>query len=185
MVGGRSTPAPLRVPRALLASLACVLGAVVAHLLGGGAPPSVVVVAVVVAGVAPLSLSLSRRRLSGITVLALTLIAQALLHVTYLLSSPDPGSHGGGVGMLVAHVCAGVVTTAVATMTEDAVWRLLDSIIQRIWTFPRTRCFRMPVPHRLRMVGFDALLPTQRLWRRLPPRRGPPLDGTLSRFSCA
>jgi len=79
---------PLRVLRAALVAVTTVALGALAHVLGGGAPPSVTVLVVLVAlGFAPAVLA-TRRRLGPVLAVALLGAGQALVHVALGLVGP-------------------------------------------------------------------------------------------------
>lgn len=122
----RPAPAPHRSLRAVGAGVVCGLGAVVAHVLGGGATPPVWVAQLAVVTSAGVLAPLTRRRLDVAGLGAAALLAQTVLHAGFMLH--DPALTQGPGAMLAAHVAAGLLTVATARSSEQAWWRLADAL---------------------------------------------------------
>lgn len=160
--------------RAVLTGVTCAVGAVVAHLLGGGAIPGPGVLAGVIAAVVALTLTLVRHPLRAPTMLALTLLAQAVLHLIYLVTATGP-THSDDVLMAAAHAGAAVVTTVVATLGEQTLWLLADLAGLRRLRLPGPLP-RIPLPAGPGPLPVRPVADSRRsVWvGRAQPGRGPP-----------
>ncbi|GAA0953312.1 MFS transporter [Nonomuraea longicatena] len=126
----------LRVTRAAVFAVACVVLACLAHLVGGG----MVHAEALVAGLAltlPAALALAWRERSLPPILFILALVQAGLHTLFgamcpvaVIPANEHLTHGGpGVGMLVAHAWAVVLTALWLERGERALWSLLRLLL--------------------------------------------------------
>ncbi|WP_169946367.1 MFS transporter [Microbispora sp. H11081] len=147
---------PLRLARAAAFTAVCLGLGVLAHLFGGGAvAPDAL--ALGLPGVFAAALPLSGRERTLRSILPLLAVLQVALHVLFALSSPlspaplSPAPalgvvaghpHAGpGLGMLIAHGWAVVLTSLWLARGEAALWALLRRLAVRL-----TRIARDPAP---------------------------------------
>ncbi|MGH3360136.1 MAG: hypothetical protein ACRDO7_15145 [Nocardioidaceae bacterium] len=165
----------LRVVRAAAIAF-CVVGlSLVAHLLAGGVRPGVVTLAFAVAVVAAYAGALTRDRLGMAQLVTVLGAGQVLLHSVFMLGS---GHHGGGAGMVAAHLVATIVIALALAHGERAVWRL--------WCWLRPRLMlpslqRDEQPQRVVRLSDTAAarvqvtwVGTSVMWRGPPAPRTPP-----------
>jgi hypothetical protein len=169
----------LRVARAAVFAVACVVLAGLAHLAGGG----MVQAGALVAGLAltlPAALALAWRERALPPILFVLALVQAGLHTLFgamcpVATVPANGhlTHGApGVGMLVAHVWAVVLTALWLERGEHALWSLLRLLLTR-----GLRLLRVVLgEHHFQLVRpRDCPRPSSAPLRHALVRRGPPL----------
>ncbi|NUP73727.1 MAG: hypothetical protein HOQ07_03625, partial [Sinomonas sp.] len=175
---------------------ATVFLAAAAHTVGGGVLPDPLILAAVLALVLAPVVLLSRRKISGPSMLAVLSAGQLALHEAFgalsVTSGPVPvlapegghvhvlgalspahaagGTHTESPAMMAAHAVATLVTALLLARGEAALWALLS------WLRPLVRVLAA-----LRLHPFPALpafteesRPGIRPSLRLPTRRGPP-----------
>ncbi|HNM97323.1 MAG TPA: hypothetical protein PKK40_05215 [Marmoricola sp.] len=165
--------APLRPLRATVAGLTATVGAAVAHAFAGAGVPSFTALVLTLVVCTSVALALARRRLDPAGLLAVVLIGQGLLHTVFHTS----GATGGNFTLMaVGHVVAALVSAAVATGAEAAIWQLLTELVQRL--APVVHLPAVCAPWRADPVG---LVPwgTGRLLVIEATDRGPPAVGAL------
>nr|WP_189181618.1 MFS transporter [Microbispora rosea] len=179
---------PLRLARAAAFTAVCLGLGVLAHLLSGGtvAPG---VLALGLPAVFTVALPLSGRERTLRAILPLLAVLQVALHVLFALTSPSPSpstvrfvaghflaghTHAGpGLGMLLAHGWAVVLTALWLARGEAALWALLRRLavrLTRIAADPAPPVFAPPAsPH-----PDEPRMPRSVAPRHCVTRRGPP-----------
>lgn len=122
--------APLRTRRAVSAGAVCGAGAVVAHVLAGGAVPPLWLALLAAAVGAGACAPLSRARLDALGLAGAALLAQAVFHLGFSLHASS--GHDGALLMLGSHLGAGAVSVAAALGVERAWWRLALAALGRL-----------------------------------------------------
>ncbi|WP_298867330.1 hypothetical protein [uncultured Microbacterium sp.] len=191
------TPRQLRIVRGAAASVIATLLAAVSHTIGGGQAPNPLLMLAVSVLLTPLAAVLVGRtvRLAGIT--GAVTITQVLFHLLFAvtgdipLAGAAPGTHQHGVltpadlavvmpsahtssldaPMLVAHLCAAVVTTVLLWRGElilRAITRWVRAVLRR-----REPVLRTSTPFRA-TPGDTTTSPLSRILLGGVCRRGPP-----------
>ncbi|MET8142749.1 MFS transporter [Sphaerisporangium sp. NPDC005288] len=186
---------PLRLARSAVFTVVCVGLAVLGHRAAGGTGPATWAVAGGSAGVTLAATLIAGRERSPRTIIGFLIAAQVVLHELFGASGGAGSplslhvSHGqglgAGLGMVIAHLTATLMTGWWLAQGESALW----SVLRRMGTRALVGLSRL-----LTLLGGDpaALLPrpTGRGPRRLAPpparealrhtvtRRGPPLPAT-------
>ncbi|WP_283139341.1 MFS transporter [Rhizohabitans arisaemae] len=173
----------MRVARATVFAVACVVLACLAHLVGGG----MVHVDALVTGLAltlPAALALAWRERSLPPILFVLTLVQAGLHTLFgamcpveAVPAPEHPAHGApGAGMLVAHAWAVVLTALWLARGERALWTLLRLLLARglrlLWLVSGGFVEHRPPsrPVRARACASPSFAPL----RHAVVRRGPP-----------
>ncbi|MGW5263711.1 MFS transporter [Microbispora sp. NPDC004025] len=181
---------PLRLARAAAFSAVCLGLGVLAHLFSGGeVAPAALALGLPAVFAAALPLSGGERTLR--TILPLLAALQAALHVMFALSSPSIAdvatghvlaghvaighAHAGpGVGMLIAHGWAVVLTSLWLARGEAALWALLRRLavrLTRIAADPAPPVFTtLASPHPDEPRVPRSVAPRHSVTRRGPPR---------------
>lgn len=179
-------PAPHRALRASCAATTSGLGAVVAHVAAGCAPPPWWLGLVAVLASLAAAVPLTRRRIDATGLTAVALVGQAAFHGGFMAHDPS-ASHGASY-VVVAHAVAAGLVVAVAGSSERAWWRVADALR----TFLRLSLGRLlGTPPRLVAVPGAPSVPATRAERvaheclEASPRRprGPPVVGVLLTLS--
>ncbi|WP_449066173.1 MFS transporter, partial [Planomonospora algeriensis] len=133
---------PLRLIRAAVFSAVCVTLAALGHVAAGGSGPEAWTLAAGASAVACLSVSLAGRERSAGTVTAVLTGAQLGLHELFALDGgPAAASLAGhlhdrglgeGLGMLLAHLTATLITGWWLARGETALWALLRAAAHRL-----------------------------------------------------
>jgi len=165
-------PLAVAVPRAAMFAAVCTAVALLGHVAAGAPGPGAGVFAAAWAGLALLGTPLARAPRSAPVLIGGVLGAQLLLHLFFTLAAgplPDAGlfpaaehicsggaAHGGGTGMLAAHLWAALVTGWWMAGGEEALWTLLHRLRAALGTppaapapllaAPAARALRAPVP---------------------------------------
>ncbi|MEV4890875.1 MFS transporter [Nonomuraea sp. NPDC055795] len=128
----------LRVARSAVFAVACLVLAALAHLAGGGMVHAEALAAGLPMALVP-ALALAWRERSLPPILAILALTQAGLHVLFSAMcpveagpAPEHLAHGSpGVGMLLAHAWAVVMTALLLERGERALWSLLRLLLAR------------------------------------------------------
>ncbi|MDH2429502.1 MFS transporter [Sphaerisporangium sp. TRM90804] len=187
---------PLRLVRASAFAVVCVTLAVLGHRVAGGAGPPEWATTAGVAGVALAAACMAGRERSPQTIIGSLAGAQVALHQLFDLSSGGGGSvlslhpaHaeglGAGIGMIVAHLTATLLTGWWLARGESALWSVLRRAGARAAVLLR-RLLGVPGggadgPRRPGALVFrcDTPLPARRELRHAVRRRGPPLPAAF------
>ncbi|WP_182907324.1 MFS transporter [Microbispora sp. H13382] len=176
---------PLRLARAAAFTAVCLGLGVLAHLFSGGeVTPGALALGLPAVFAAALPLSGGERTLRAI--LPLLAALQAALHVLFALSSPSTvdvatghllagHAHAGpGLGMLIAHGWAVVLTSLWLARGEAALWALLRRLavrLARIAADPAPPVFApLASPHPDEPLVPRSVAPRHSVTRRGPPR---------------
>lgn len=163
----------------VLAAVNAVL-AVAAHVAGGGGVPDGALTVLMTVGVAAAGTALADRRRGPVALLATVAITQVVLH---LLLDALSGHHttavptSAGAAMTVAHAAAVVVTAALLTGAESALFAAANALSRIVGMFPLLLATPQPADRRPTTLPAAAPLPDAllRLLCRVTPLRGPPL----------
>lgn len=179
----RPGPAPLRVPRGLLAGAWTVLGAAAAHVLAGGDLPGAPVLLTTGASITAAAVVLARHRLDGAALTALALAAEGLLHLLFVLAeSTAPAgtgcapSCGSGTSMLLVHGAVAAIAVLLARGGEQALLGLAGLAVARaaVLVLPPT-AVTVDVPASVDVAAAAPPAPLPTAPARGPaPLRGPP-----------
>ncbi|HEV3357149.1 MAG TPA: hypothetical protein VG247_10160 [Pseudonocardiaceae bacterium] len=167
----------LRVVRGSVLAITSAALAVLAHVLGGGMPPSTGLTLLLTIGAAAGGVALADRQRGGITILAALGTSHLAIHELLTLCTPamDMGSPVNAQVMLAAHVAAILLAAVLLARAERAIYllaALLAMLLPR-WIVvhfehpepaPAPRCHAAPAPKAIRV-----------LLRRVNARRGPPV----------
>jgi hypothetical protein len=160
----------------LLAGMSATL-AVVAHLVGGGAPPDTGLTVLLTIGVAAAGVAMANRRRGRLAILTGLGVSHLGLHLILSVTSMGmPGAAGlDGWPMLGAHVLAVLIAAAILSGAESAIFTVAAAVGMLL---PR-RLSPPPVPEapsRCPIVGHRPQdRPLEVLLRRACARRGPPM----------
>ncbi|MEU9835277.1 MFS transporter [Streptosporangium sp. NPDC048047] len=176
---------PLRLARAAAFSAVCVALAVAGHRAAGGAGPEPQAVAAAWAAVAAATAALAGRERSGTVISTGLAAAQLVLHELFAFGDPSgislvTHSHGRGLGeglgMLVAHLTATLLTGWWLARGEAALWTLLRAAGRRLGAALRLlpSPATPPAPPRAAVPSVPPL-PAWGVLRHTVSRRGPPL----------
>ncbi|MGH3904909.1 MAG: hypothetical protein ACRDTE_12070 [Pseudonocardiaceae bacterium] len=170
----------LRVLRGtVLAAVNAVL-AVAAHVAGGGGAPDGALTVLITVGVAAAGTALADRRRGPVAMLAAVAVTQVLLHLLLEAlgghtSAAVPTS--AGAAMTVAHGAAVLVTAALLTGAESALFAAANTLTRIVGVFPLLMTAPLRADRRPTTPPAAAPLPDalRRLLCRATPLRGPPL----------
>lgn len=122
----------LRMARAAVFAVVCVIVSACGHVFAGGAPVTPGVLLTGAAGACALAYALTGRERGRATVLGATIAAQAVLHELFALTAPAPDLHArhghSGLGMVLVHLTVAWLTGWWLHRGESAFWLLL-----RLW----------------------------------------------------
>ncbi|MFE1665946.1 hypothetical protein [Microbacterium sp. P02] len=189
------SPRQLRALRGTAVASAATVIAAVAHTLGGGGAPAPAFVLALAVLASPISVALVGRRLSTVRTALAVATSQVLFHVAFAVvgdvapsaASPSAGhahdmstmlaeatvaSSGGDVGMIGAHLLAGIVTAALILRAERVIRAVAGGVrrmLDRLSSAPMPR----PEPESARPVVRVIALPAS-TYRSDVSRRGPP-----------
>ncbi|MFI7532692.1 MFS transporter [Streptosporangium sp. NPDC049376] len=165
-------------------SAVCVTLAVLGHLAAGGSGPESWAVAAGGATVMALTAALAGRERSATTIGVTLSGMQLFLHELFAFDDPSGISlaahgHGGrlgeGLGMIIAHLTATLITGWWLSRGEAALWALLRAAGRRLGAALRLLPLpSIPAPART-VPATVAPVPAGRLLRHTVSRRGPPL----------
>lgn len=168
----------LRVVRGSVLAITSATLAVLAHVLGGGMPPSTGLTLLLTVGAAAGGVALADRRRGGFAILAALGASHLAIHLILTLCTPamDMGSPINAQAMLGAHVAAILLAAVLLTRAERAIYALAEQLAMLL---PRWIVILFvasappPAPTRDAEPVQKAI---QVLLRRACSRRGPPLS---------
>ena len=154
---GTPTRGATRIARAAAFGVATLTLATGAHILAGGALPSLMVLASLTLPLTTAAVLLTSRRCGPLLLLGSLATAQVLLHETLMTLAAHapgdltpaglgghhgahvstPGADGWSVAMTAAHVVATVVTALVLARGEQALWQLVSRLLPTLPRIPR------------------------------------------------
>ncbi|WP_189249379.1 MFS transporter [Streptosporangium pseudovulgare] len=176
---------PLRLARAAAFSAVCVALAVAGHRVAGGSGPEPQAVTAAWTAVAAVAAALAGRERSATVIGAGLTAAQLVLHELFAFDDPSgislvTHSHGRGLGeglgMLLAHLTATLLTGWWLARGEAALWTLLRAAGRRLGAALRLlpSPATPPAPPRAAVASAPPL-PARGVLRHIVSRRGPPL----------
>ncbi|WP_345005651.1 MFS transporter [Streptosporangium album] len=171
--------------RAAAFSAVCVMLAALGHLAAGGSGPAPWAMVAGTTAVTALAALLAGRERSTTTISVGLAAMQLFLHElfaygdpsgTSLTAHPHGQGLGEGLGMLVAHLTATLITGWWLARGEAALWTLLRAAGRRLGAV-LLLLFLPTTPAALPRVAFPAVVPvpTRGVLRHTVSRRGPPL----------
>ncbi|MDP9862357.1 MULTISPECIES: MFS transporter [Streptosporangium] len=176
---------PLRVMRAAAFSAVCVMLAALGHLAAGGSGPAPWAMATGTSAVTVLAVLLAGRERSTATISVGLSAMQLFLHELFaygdpsgiaLTAHPHGQGLGEGLGMLIAHLTATLVTGWWLARGEAALWALLRAAGRRLGALllllPSPTA---PAPPARAAGAADVPAPARSPLRHTVSRRGPPL----------
>jgi hypothetical protein len=167
----------LRVVRGSVLAITSATLAVLAHVIGGGMPPSTGLTLLLTAGVAAGGVALADRQRGGFAILAALGTSHLAIHLLLTLCTPDMdmGSPISAQAMLGAHVVAVLLAALLLTRAERAIYALAQQLAMLLprWIVVH---FHAPEPPRVPVCAADEVEKSMRvLLRRACARRGPPV----------
>ncbi len=178
-VAGPLTPSrgALRVLRGCALAITSAALAVLAHVIGGGMPPSTGLTLVLTIGAAAGGVALADRQRGGFAILAALGTSHVAIHLLLTLGTPamDMGSPVDGQVMLATHIAAILLAAALLARAERAIYLLAELLAMLL---PRWMVvhFEHPEPAAApRCHAEPAEKAVRVLLRRVNARRGPPV----------
>lgn len=167
----------LRVVRGSVLAITSATLAVLAHMLGGGMPPSTGLTLLLTVGTAAGGVALADRQRGGFAILAALGTSHLAIHLLLTLCTPDMdmGSPINAQAMLGAHLGAILLAAALLTRAERAIYALAGQLAMLL---PRwiVVLFVTPEPPTAPTRDAEPVVQAIRvLLRRACARRGPPL----------
>ncbi|MER5421184.1 MFS transporter [Streptosporangium roseum] len=174
---------PLRLMRAAAFSAVCVMLAALGHLAAGGSGPAPWAMATGTTTVTALAVLLAGRERSTATISVALSAMQLFLHELFAYGDPSgisltahPHGLGEGLGMLVAHLTATLITGWWLARGEAALWALLRAAGGRLGAALRLLpCPVAPALPARTAVPAVVPAPARAALRHTVSRRGPPL----------
>ncbi|WP_061299521.1 hypothetical protein [Herbidospora cretacea] len=169
----------LRVARAAVFAVVCVVASLAMHVLAGGSPVHLPLVGAATLATGCVAFALARRRLSGPVLLAFSFLFQYGMHHLFALGAVTPPAdhHTGGaaaaLGMAVAHGVVAVLSAAWLSRGENALAELLHLLVARLFVLLRPR---IPAVGVVVFRGEAAAVPQERFLASVLRRRGPPVQ---------
>ena len=166
----------LRVVRGSVLAITSATLAVLAHVIGGGMPPSTGLTLLLTIGVAAAGVALADRQRGGVAILAALGTSHLAIHLLLTLCTPDMdmGSPINAQTMLGAHVVAIVLAALLLTRAERAIYALAELLAMLL---PRWIVVLFDVPEQPTAPAPRAERAEKAmrvLLRRACSRRGPP-----------
>ncbi|TKK85131.1 hypothetical protein FDA94_27315 [Herbidospora galbida] len=169
----------LRVARAALFAVVCVLASLAMHLLAGGSPVHLPLIGAATVSTGCVAFALARRRLSGAALLGFCFLFQYGMHHLFALGAVTPPAdhHTGGaaatLGMAVAHGVVAVLSAAWLSRGESALAELLHLLVARLLVLLRPR---VPAVGPVVFRRAAEAVPDGRFLTSVLRRRGPPVQ---------
>lgn len=169
----------LRVVRGSVLAITSAALAVLAHVLGGGMPPSTGLTLLLTAGVAAGGVALADRQRGGFAILVALGTSHLAIHLLLTLGTPamDMGSPINAQVMPVAHVLAVLLAAALLSRAERAIYALAEQlamVLPRWIVLFHVAPEPPPAPRRVEEPAEKVM---RVLLRRACSRRGPPVTG--------
>ena len=166
----------LRVVRGSVLAITSATLAVLAHVIGGGMPPSTGLTLLLTVGAAAAGVALADRQRGGIAILAALGTSHLAIHLLLTLCTPDMdmGSPINAQAMLGAHLVAIALAAVLLTRAERAIYALAGLLAMLL---PRwiVVLFAAPEPPPAPAPTIEPAEKAMRvLLRRACSRRGPP-----------
>ena len=166
----------LRVLRGSVLAITSATLAVLAHVLGGGMPPSTGLTVLLTVGTAACGVALADRQRGGFAILAALGASHLAIHLILTLCTPDMdmGSPISAKAMLGAHLTAIVLAAVLLTRAERAIYglaELLAMLLPRWVVVLNVAADASPGPARAAQPAEKAI---RVLLQRACSRRGPP-----------
>ena len=179
LVAGPLTPSRgmLRVARGSVLAVTSAALAVLAHVIGGGMPPSTGLTLLLTVGVAAGGVALADRQRGGLAILGALGASHLAIHLLLTLCTPtmDMGSPFNAQTMFGAHVVAILLAAVLLTRAERAIYALAEllSVLLPRWIVVLFVAPELPpAPSRAPEPAAKAM---RVLLRRACSRRGPPV----------
>ncbi|MFD1539318.1 MFS transporter [Nonomuraea guangzhouensis] len=170
---------PLRLARTAAFAAVCVGLAALAHAMGGGSVPAPHTAALGLGAVLLAALALGGRERSAPTINVALVCAQLGLHewfgtdgTAYVISHPHGRGLSEGVGMLLAHLTATLITGWWLARGETALWALLHRLGHRLALL---RPVAVAAVRRAVPIVIVRIVPVDPVLLHCVARRGPPL----------
>jgi hypothetical protein len=151
--------------------------AVLAHVLGGGMPPSTGLTLLLTVGVAAGGVALADRQRGGFAILAALGTSHLAIHLLLTLCTPDMdmGSPISAQVMFAAHVLAILLAAALLTRAERAIYALAEQLAMLLPRWIVVFCASPELPPAPPRAEEPAEKAMRVLLRRTCSRRGPPV----------
>jgi hypothetical protein len=169
----------LRVVRGSVLAITSATLAVLAHVIGGGMPPSTGLTLLLTVGVAAAGVALADRQRGGVAILAALGTSHLAIHLLLTLCTPDMdmGSPFNAQTMLAAHAVAILLAAVLLTGAERAVYALAELLALLLPRWIVVVVLAPEPPPAPSHAEEPAEKVMRVLLRRVCSRRGPPVNG--------